>query len=278
MYDCFIDRNYGAPTFEIYYGLENCTFGPNNKTSSGGISASLYVLQSPKPDTSPAVAKNCVFMDRPKSDVIATNCVFRNDDSTYYPPEEKRQGCELMSVADMKLDDSFIPQKDSPLMGEADVSLMSEEALKFDARGGQRIYNGTPDLGAFEYDWRGDYAADLGDGNATVKIASPKVVESKPGESVTIGAGRLGVTLTGGSTTRKNRLTVPFSVVGDGTLSVYWNGDLLGAYTKADGPQTLKFKSKVADNDFVFDYDGDDAGAIVSRLGQMVPGMTLIFR
>lgn len=213
--------------------------------------------------------------------VVATNCVFRNDDASYYPDETNRLGCTLMSLADMKMmPGTCVPAADSPLVDTADETLMSGYAKSMDAScvpgGGQRVFNGATDFGAFEHDWRSEYGTMLGAN--VVSAASPKVVGEPGGSSVTIGEGLLDVTLTGGSTTRKNRLTVPFSVVGDGTLSVYWNGGLLGAYTKADGPQTLKFKSEVADNNFVFDYDGDDAGAVVSRLDQMVPGMMLIVR
>ena len=270
------------PTYQIYYALENCTFGPDNLSASGTRSTGLTVCSGPQGG---AVAKNCVFMDRivksGSTTVVATNCFFRNDDASYYPDETNRLGCTLKSVADMKMmPGTCVPAADSPLVDTADETLMSGYAKSMDAScvpgGGQRVFNGATDFGAFEHDWRSEYGTMLGAN--VVSAASPKVVGELGGSSVTIGAGQLDVTLTGGSTTRKNRLTVPFSVVGDGTLSVYWNGGLLGAYTKADGPQTLRFKSLSADNNFVFDYDGDDAGAVVSRLDQMVPGMLLIVR
>jgi len=80
-----------------------------------------------------------------------------------------------------------------------------------DITGGQRIYNGTVDLGPSEYDWRGDYAAALG--AAEVTAVSPAVKLTDAGKV------RLthGTALCLKTAAKANRL--PFEIE-DGTLTV----------------------------------------------------------
>lgn len=50
-----------------------------------------------------------------------------------------------------------------------------------DALGGQRVYNGAPDVGALEADWRDIYAKDIRKRRVSVSAASADVVESADG-------------------------------------------------------------------------------------------------
>ncbi len=87
----------------------------------------------------------------------------------------------------MKLDGDFVPMKGSPLIDRGKASYynrfpaaFAETLKKLDLGAGQRIYNGTIDIGAFEYDWRGDYAK-------TLRMSRVSVVSA--GESVTNATG-----------------------------------------------------------------------------------------
>lgn len=283
-YNCYIDRNYGSPTYQIYYALENCTFGPDNLTGNGGRSTGLVVCRQPQGS---AVAKNCVFMDRIQridgDRVIATNCIFRNDDASYYPEaEQDRADCTLMSVADMKMTPgTCVPAVDSPLVDKADETLMSDFAKTMDAScvagGGQRVYNDTPDFGAFEHDWRPEYAAMLG--VTRVDAADPKVVGKIGDAFVTIGAGSLKLTMVGGGATQRNVFSVPFSFNNGGTVSVAMNGETVGVYSRDLGRDyLLSLKSRTPETTFDFAYEGDEDGLCLSRLTRTVQGFLLFVR
>ena len=283
-YNCYIDRNYGSPTYQIYYALENCTFGPDNLTGNGGRSTGLVVCHQPQGG---AVAKNCVFMDRiQRTDanrVIAKNCIFRNDDASYYPADEAdRVDCTLMSVADMKMTPgTCVPAVDSPLVDKADETLMSDFAKTMDAScvagGGQRVYNGAPDFGAFEHDWRPEYATMLG--VTRVDAADPKVVGNVGDAFVTIGAGSLKLTMVGGGPTQRNVFSVPFSFNDGGTVSVAMNGEPVGTYKRDFGKDyLLKLKNRESQTTFDFDYDGAEDGLCLSRLTRTVQGLILLVR
>ena len=279
LYSCYVDRNYGSPTYSIYYAVENCTFGPDNLALNGTRSTGLYVLQQP---LSSAVAKNCLFLDRVRRNdsyaVVATNSVFRNDDDSYSPIEQQRLGCRLMSVADVKLvEGSCVPSRISPLVDMADGTLMSERAKRMDATGGQRTYNGTADIGAFEYDWRPDYAAYLGGSRARVDEASENVVMDSGRTSLTMGVGRLMLTLTGGSTDGNTKYTVPFEVTGAGTLSIAANGAPAVGYTAA-GAASLQLSSALAENVFAFNYDSDDSGVQFGIIRRRKAGFMVSFK
>ncbi len=74
--------------------------------------------------------------------------------------------------------DSFRPAAGSPLINAASradlEARMPEDALARDFAGGQRIYDGAPDIGAGEYDARPDFARRIGR-RVTVDTATPTV-------------------------------------------------------------------------------------------------------
>lgn len=90
-----------------------------------------------------------------------------------------------------------------------------------DFAGGQRIYNGTIDCGAGEFDWRGAYAKVLGGKQAAVEAASSNVIAADDLKSLALGAGAV------------LRMAVVTGVSGmcsfspSGTVSVKLNGNVL---------------------------------------------------
>jgi hypothetical protein len=83
----------------------------------------------------------------------------------------------------MMLDGDYAPRTGSLLIDRGSNSLygsfpaaISEALSKADIAGGQRIYNGTVDIGAFEYDWRGGFASRISRRNLTIVEADPGVV------------------------------------------------------------------------------------------------------
>ena len=80
------------------------------------------------------------------------------------------------------IDEQCKLQKGSPLIDNGNLVLYQEYLAKDnlaygdkDILGGQRIYNQKIDLGAFEYDWRNDFAEIAGKRNLSVETASENV-------------------------------------------------------------------------------------------------------
>ena len=89
-------------------------------------------------------------------------------------------GTEPLIVAESCVDADLRPVKGSVLINAGDDSVFVNNVGFIGdtvVDGGQRVYNGRVDIGAYEYDWRADFAAAIG-GGVTVSQASPKVVLS----------------------------------------------------------------------------------------------------
>ena len=81
------------------------------------------------------------------------------------------------------LDENYAPRKGSPLIDRGRNDLyatfpanVAEALAKTDLAGSQRVYNGSIDIGAFEYDWRRDFARRLKGPQVSVVSASESVV------------------------------------------------------------------------------------------------------
>ena len=88
-----------------------------------------------------------------------------------------------LTQAEMMLDENYAPRKGSPLIDRGRNDLyakfpvaVAEALAKTDLAGSQRVYNGTIDIGAYEYDWRGDFAKRLKRSQVEVVSASADVV------------------------------------------------------------------------------------------------------
>ena len=101
----------------------------------------------------------------------ATSYAATRDADTLYTTEEAMmlEGCA--------------PMKGSPLIDRGNAEYYAEfpaavaEALaKTDFAGNQRVYNGSIDIGAYEYDWRDDFAKALKRSQVEVVSASAAVV------------------------------------------------------------------------------------------------------
>lgn len=95
------------------------------------------------------------------------------------------EGTVLLSEEEMMLDGNYMPIKGSPLIdsGRNDLYYAFPEDVasalaESDLAGGQRIYNGNIDIGAFEYDWRSDFAKRLKGSQISVVSASEGVAMS----------------------------------------------------------------------------------------------------
>ena len=122
---------------------------------------------------SSAIITNCVFL---RSGIIAAN-------SPYYKDETWFAAATGVVVADA--DELAYGDDLRPLIGR-NVAIdrgfvAATHVSAVDALGGQRVYNGAPDVGALEADWRDIYAKDIRKRRVSVSAASADVVESADG-------------------------------------------------------------------------------------------------
>ena len=137
----------------------------------------------------------------------------------------------------------------------------TEEVSEFDLGGGQRVYNGRRDIGAFEADWRPVYSADIRRSNRlSVTNAGPGVVESVA-KTVQIPSGqRLVAELKTGVSSLRWQIRV--RVEGTGTLLVTCGGVPLATITSSDGTALLPVTGASTGSSLVFAYsDGADGYA-----------------
>ena len=142
--------------------------------------------------------------------------------------------------------------------------------------GGQRVYNGQVDIGAYEYDWRPVFEACLAPKNLVVETADPSVTTNAAGKLV-LPSGAVSATWTVAAASAK----LPVEVTGTGTLSRYLNGALVQSVTAAEGPQTLKLSlAKTGANAFRFTYEPGTADTGAALLGALdySTGCMLIIR
>ncbi len=224
--NCLIDNTLcGSYHLAWMWKAANCTLG--STVANVGI-ANMNV------DT--CVLTNCLILCKlgANHEVVtnARNCIFVNYMSNGSPLITQEQLVEgagsvvVQSVQDVGLGDGYRPVKGSLALDFGDVS--SQDPV--DLAGVQRIMNGRIDCGCYEYDWRGDYAADIGARGLAVDEASPGVVEA--GGKVRLGDGcRIEMTWTHRNSAS---CSFPVEVTGEGTLSAYVNGALVAELGAAD--------------------------------------------
>ena len=253
-------------------GISHCTCGPNNFVSSNARIVDTLAGGS---------VDNTIFMTRMtqcSSSIPFSNCVFTAVTDAIKNQSNLDANCRFVdSIEDIGLDANCRPLKTSTLVVDKAVATSAFDWLRDrDAGGGQRVYNGTADIGAFEYDWRGDYAADLG--VKTVPTATPGVVEEVAGQSVRLGAGELALLFTGGDPSLATLYTIPVEVQGAGTLTATLNGEVLTNLTSAAGVASIVFRNREQANSLVLTYDGDDTGVLVARTSRKRNSTFISFR
>lgn len=264
LYGCYVDKNTcgSGQLFRFPYGLYNCTLGADNPKVATVIADNMGAIE------------NCAILCGTSSDAIAyaRNCVVLESQKGRYGTDN------IIPIADAaaaKLDADGRPAKDSPLVDAGGALAAGMPASDF--FGTQWYYNGAPDIGACEHDWRGDYQADLGN-CATVVAADPQVVETDEGK-VLVKDGAITIRFT--DETLKAKYRLPFQVTGTGTLTLKAGDEIVGTYTAADGAQTLTYKNKVYGNDLAFAYapgENDAGGALLDAQSGGVSGLMVIVR
>ena len=264
-YGCYIGKQRSSNGAKGTGKLENCTVeGPVISGSSLVVKNCLFLGSTTVVKSISGVVWS-VFEDRAS---ITNNCagvVFEN--------------CKFRPASALQLDERHVPVYsacEAIDAGNADYLASVLSSTGVDAAGGQRIYNGTLDVGAFECDFRPVYAAALG-GKVTVEHAD---------SAVTLESGKVrltdGTLLSGRwkplSTTDMTSYRVVAEAAGAGTLEGHFSdrNSFEKVFETSSSLDDWRFKAALAELDFAIGFNGDGYG-FVSQFRQKLPGFRIDF-
>lgn len=288
-YGCVFTRNRGNPAVQNCGNIVNCTFFDNytNAWDDADLSVAYDITL---PNAGSAIY-NTICKGPAKGGssnyFYASNCLFN---ATYNVSAYKNKN--FYDTGTIVTNESFfvfspegmLLSADHPAVDATSETLNRDIAARFplmdsenDILGEQRVSNGTMDIGACEYDWRGEYACAIG-GGVTVETASPdvKLVDGKVRLTDGCALGGTWSIVTGG---KKVKCSAGFSATGEGTLTGNLDDGSGSArtVTVSDGSESIAFKSKDASLDWSADFAGDGSGT-VGPFDAVVGGLLLIVR
>ena len=246
------------------YPIVNVTIGPNIRKDAGGSGAALYYQSNLFPMEYGVV--NSVVLGSVTLVTAMTNCVF-----TSGTVSDAMVATRKLTKAQIAIDANYRPDRATSAL--VDQGTAAVDFGETDVYGGQRVYNGTVDIGAVEADWRGQYAADIGGTRAfSVTSASPEVVES--GDIVQMPAGStLESSWTNGSA-RNRHYSVTVRLAAGSSLAIALNGEQVASYD-TEGTHEFKFDNALALNALMFDCTAGTAEILSSERAM---GIAITFR
>jgi len=180
----------------------------------------------------------------------------------------------VATVADAlaMLDADYRPLAGSSLVDAGDRSLLAHLMgdAAFDLGGGQRIYGGQVDIGAYEYDLRPSIAAFL---NRRVVVTAADEDVALGASAVSIPEGAIAFTVTD---TQASSFTLPVEVTGSGTLSIYVGGSdtPLATLTSVHGATEVNLAVEAGTTEFLVAYAPgalDSGAALIGHLASTNP-------
>ena len=279
-YGCYFDGNIGNQLARYVSALRNCTITDGNLKLDG-----ISEMTNPFPDfgvkpydTFTPVIDNCVLLcEGANSAYIANSIVVKGKIGSNSATDLERN-ILVDSVEAAKIGENGVPLKDSPAVDMLDADEVPAMIGDRDASLGQRIYNCKADLGAFEYDWRNDYAAYIEGKKAQVPYASKDTELDAGGNSLVLKDGMLEVVLLSRATGSRTQHSVPFQVLGDGVLTLVFNESETNTYTSADGAISFDFRNSLENNSIVFRYSGSDEGVLLGAASRSSRAMRITIR
>ena len=182
---CRIHGNTGNyPVYQVAWLIDSAVYGGDYVYSDGTILNCSLLTGSTWGTKLCPVYNSYVAADNGTK--AYTNCVLGNAYSAMKASSTTNLTCRFGLAADV--DDVLRPKAGSPLIDTADRAIydaviaplvpdvarrLAQEPL--DVSGGQRIYKAALDIGAGEYDWRGDFAKELRMRGVAVEEASANV-------------------------------------------------------------------------------------------------------
>jgi hypothetical protein len=257
----------------------NCTFMPGAQAAKNAV---FYSNE----DDSPSNVVNSVLFTHTRLAADYVNCAFmsnRNMTDAYKgagsfivqvgsdPTAE-----ESLAAAGMNADGTL--KKGSALVDAGTNGLYFSSIGATDMSGGQRIYSRTIDMGACEYDWRGDFAAALRSPRRALAVtaASENVATNAAGGVALSGGDSLSVEWEN-SDGKVHDYSFVVEVSGGGTFAYSVAGGEPVEIVATGEPQIVEIKDVSGAFDVKFDFAGD-GGAVVSQFKRSGYGLMLIFK
>ena len=236
-----------------WYGCVNATFGNNFRRDSTGKNDGYAMYNQWA--RSYAVS-NTVVRGATGSITNAVNCVFRSTDSKINLARADMINCRKLTDAECALDAEYRPDCATSLLVDAGAPMDVGEK---DVYGGQRIYNGTIDIGAVEGDWRPMFAKLL-DGKGiriNVTAADPGVSSNYVGDATAVSLHEgeelaFAWSMSKRSAPRRGKV----QVTGTGMLALTHNGETFATFTAADGVAEFTLPAAWLDA-FAFAFEGE---------------------
>lgn len=280
LYNClFVDCTNGSYITMYARPVVNCTFMP-------GAQAAKTAVNYASEDDSPSNVVNCVLFTNTRVAADYLNCAFvsncnmtdacKGAGSFIVPVGSSPTEEESLAAVGMNADGTLT--KGSALVDTGTNGLYFSSIGAKDVSGGQRIYNRTIDMGAYEYDWRGDFAEAL-------RRPRRALVVTAASENVTTNAAG-GVTLSGGdslsvewenSDGKVHDFSFVVEVSGGGTFTYSVAGGESVEVIAAGEPQTVEIKDFSGAFDVKFDFVGEGS-AVVSQFKRSGCGLMLMFK
>ena len=246
------------------YPIVNVTIGPNIRKDAGGSGAALYYQSNLFPMEYGVV--NSVVLGSVTFVTAMTNCVFTSGTVSAAMVNTRK-----LTAAEIALDADYRPDRATSAL--VDQGTADADFGETDVYGGQRVYNGTVDIGAVEADWRGQYAADISGKSAfDVTAATPDVVEAAGVVQLPAGASLDAAWGGGGSGTKS--YTVTLRLAADSAATVRLNGETL-AVCDTEGLHELKFYNPLELNALTFSCTSGTAEILSSA---RICGATIVIR
>ena len=262
LYNCVFDRNHGKHTVYAPRDVVNCVFGPNNTDLAGAEHSAVADILAGYG------MYNTLCLGKATGKTPSLNCVFATGCA---PAAAYMTNCLITASADLEIDDAFRPtSRTSPLV-DVGTNAYVHVLQQMDLAGGQRIYNGQVDIGAYEFDWRPRYAELLGVPPSAVVSATSQVTAREGAVRLVDGAS-LDLALLGQA---GYRTTFGFTAdVGDeGALTL----SVDGAAPQVCGAGTNTFKDDAAVTTMAFAYSGEGY-ADLSAFTRRFRGVRLFIR
>ena len=265
LYNCIVDHNTGAYPLHHCVRVVNCTLGPGNSQDDCRYSGTAGRFYN-------TLMMSYINVGNPPSpvDFYRTYCNYAKQGflEQGVPAERLHDGCkDKTDGIQVVLGGDFRVAVDSCLVDAGNADYLSilpanyaDEAMKYDFYGNPRALGASVDIGAVEYDWRGEFTQDLGR-KVVVTDASVGVVET---EAKTVAIPDGGEVIVGW----KDRTKAPkdrifrFNVA-DGTLTVKVNGEAVAAFT-ANGEWT--YRSGAATDRISFSFAASEEGGTAELL------------
>ena len=167
----------------------------------------------------------------------------------------------------------------TPIFGQnagidaGDAAYVPEWAVAFsdkDIYGNPRVMNGRIDIGAVEADWRPAYSGLLGRSAVVEGVSASVRIEDGV---LTIPSGAIS-----GKFTREGSAVATFEITGNGKLSAWLDGKLVGEFTAGTTEATLGQAVEGSTFRFAYEPGENDTGYVCLRSLGARRGMVLIFR